>query len=322
MIFKTFDSDIDKISTKWGIFGKSFNDIGNAIVGRISDINKGFQATDDLIGSIKNSDSIWKRLYPSKETIQSQIIDVDSVIPKIDSDNFDFDNWINRLNEVDKKVKSNKMSWQDFSNILDDNQKWIAKWGEETQGTIRTQEGLIKANQSARASAIAHNAALKQQTLGAKAATIAMKGLAIAGNMLASYLLTKVITAYSDYKNKIHEIADESSKQASQSSEYVTKLNDLQKELKNGTKSSDELTSAFKEQLLTMGYTESEIDNLIAKYNGLAGAISAATEEALKNARKDAYVDVASTSKELKVDSNGGFIKDILIEKKIKAIKD
>ena len=78
MIFKTFDSDIDKISAKWGIFGKSFNDIGNAIIGRISDINKGFQATDDLVGSIKNSDSIWKRLYPNKETIQSQLINVDS----------------------------------------------------------------------------------------------------------------------------------------------------------------------------------------------------------------------------------------------------
>ena len=78
MIFKTFDSDIDKISAKWGIFGKSFNDIGNAIVGRIKDINKGFQATDDLVDSIQNSDSIWKRLYPSKETIQSQMIDIDA----------------------------------------------------------------------------------------------------------------------------------------------------------------------------------------------------------------------------------------------------
>ena len=128
MIFKTFDSDIDKISAKWGIFGKSFNDIGNAIVGRISDINKGFQATDDLIGSIKNSDNVWKRLYPSKEIIQSQMIDVESIVPKIDSKTFDFNGWINRLNEVDKKVKENKLSWQDVSDTLNDNQKWIAKW--------------------------------------------------------------------------------------------------------------------------------------------------------------------------------------------------
>ena len=28
------------MSAKWGIFGKSFNDISNAISGKISDINK------------------------------------------------------------------------------------------------------------------------------------------------------------------------------------------------------------------------------------------------------------------------------------------
>lgn len=208
MIFKTFDSDIDKISAKWGIFGKSFNEIGTAITGRISDINKGFhQATDDLLGAFKDTDSIWKRLYPSKETIQSQLIDVDSVIPKIDSDNFDFDNWINGLNEVDKKVKANKSSWQDFSNSLDDNQKWIAKWGEETQGTIRTQEGLIKANQQARQTALAHNEELKQQTLGYKAATLVTKAFSIALNMLASAAISWVISkAYEAIDNYVHRV--------------------------------------------------------------------------------------------------------------------
>lgn len=314
MIFKTFDSDIDKISAKWGIFGKSFNDIGNAIVGRISDINKGFQATDDLIGSIKNSDNVWKRLYPSKEIIQSQMIDVESIVPKIDSKTFDFNGWINRLNEVDKKVKENKLSWQDFSDTLDDNQKWIAKWGEETQGTIRTQSDLVKANQQARASALAHNEALKQQTLGAKAATVAMKALSVVGNMLAMYAITKLITAYSDYKEKLHDIAEEMSAQAKKSSEYVDNLLDLKTQLEEGTKSSDELTSAFKNQLEAMGYTETEIDNLIAKYNGLSGAIDEATRKALENAKTDAYADVASASKALEIDSDGGLFTDILIE--------
>ena len=84
MIFKTFNNDIDKISAKWGIFGKSFNDIGTAISGKISDINKNFQATDDLIGSIKNSgDGIWARLYPTKEQIASLQINVPEIIVAI-----------------------------------------------------------------------------------------------------------------------------------------------------------------------------------------------------------------------------------------------
>lgn len=70
MIFKTFNSNIDKISSKWEIFRRSFNDIGTTIVGRITDISKAFQATSDLVGSIKDSESIWKRLYPSKESIK------------------------------------------------------------------------------------------------------------------------------------------------------------------------------------------------------------------------------------------------------------
>ena len=152
MIFKTFNNDIDKMSAKWGIFGRSFNDIGTAIVGRIRDINKGFQSTDDLIGSIKDSDSIWKRLYPSRESIKSQFIDVDTLYPKIDNDNFDFDKWINELNDIDKQVKAGTKSWQDYSNGLKDNQKWIAKWGQETEGQIRTEKDLIQANQKARES--------------------------------------------------------------------------------------------------------------------------------------------------------------------------
>ena len=247
MIFKTFDSDIDKISAKWGIFGKSFNDIGNAIIGRISDINKGFQATDDLVGSIKNSDSIWKRLYPSKETIQSQLIDVDSVIPKIDSDNFDFDNWINRLNEVDKKVKSNKVSWQDFSNSLDDNQKWIAKWGEETQGTIRTQEGLIKANQAARDAAIAHNAALKQQTLSAKAGQVALKGLAIAGNIAVSFGISLAIEGLIKLSESLSNTLDKQKEKLEETknsiSSYESEIDELQSKISENQKKIDEINA-------------------------------------------------------------------------------
>ena len=205
MIFKTFDSNIDKISSKWGMFGHSFNNIGTAIIGRINDINKAFQATDDIVGSIKNSDSIWKRLYPNKESIKEQLIDVDSLIPEIDKNKFDFDGWINKLNAVDKKVKAGTLSWQDYSNGLKDNEKWIAKWGQETEGQIRTQSDLVKANQQARASALAYNEAIKAQTFSAKAGKVALQALATAGNMLAMWGITKGLElAVKGIDNLIH----------------------------------------------------------------------------------------------------------------------
>lgn len=117
----------------------------------------------------------------SKESIKSQLIDVDTLYPKIDSNNFDFDGWINKLNDIDKEVKAGTLSWQDYSNRLNDNQKWIAKWGQATEGQIRTEEDLIEANQQARETAIAQNAVLQQQTLSYKAAAAGMKALSIAG---------------------------------------------------------------------------------------------------------------------------------------------
>lgn len=229
MIFKTFDSDIDKISAKWGIFGKSFYDFAEASRNRKI-------AIDDLftLGGVplkdakKQAGSFWSYLYPKKEDIQAQMIDVDSMIPKLDSNNFDFNKWINELNEVDKKVKAGKISWQDYSNGLKDNQKWIAKWGQETQGTIRTQEGLIKANQSARDAAIAHNAALEQQTLSAKAGQVALKGLAMAGNMIAMWAIGEIIslvaTGISNYVNEFDNLKEKSESFSSSVSEFNSKI--------------------------------------------------------------------------------------------------
>ena len=309
MIFKTFNNDIDKISAKWGIFGKSFNDIGTAISGKISDINKNFQATDDLIGSIKNSgDGIWARLYPTKEQIASLQINVPEII-----DTKKANEYLNIMNQIDAGIHPVLSSYQEWHDELADGEKWIARYAQSTKGQIRSLEGVNEANQQARASALAHNEALKQQTLGAKAATVAMKALSVVGNMLAMYAITKLITAYSDYKEKLHDIAEEMSAQAKKSSDYVDNLLDLKTQLEEGTKSSDELTSAFKDQLEAMGYTETEIDNLIAKYNGLSGAIDEATRKALENAKTDAYADVASASKALEIDSAGGLFTDILI---------
>lgn len=250
-IFKTFDSDIDKISSKWGMFGRSFNDIGTAIVGRITDINKSFQATDDLISSIKDSDSIWKRLYPSKESIRDQLIDIDSLIPEIDKKNFDFDYWINELNDVDKKVKVGILSWQDYSNGLDDNQQWIAKWGQETEGQIRTQSDLIKANKQSRASTLAHNEAIKEQTFSAKAGKVALQALVTVGNMFVGWAISKGIElVIKGIDRIIHstEYAEKAIKAATDSAKSFSKsIKDIQKETADMEKSIDSIIDRYAE---------------------------------------------------------------------------
>ncbi len=192
MIFKTFDSDIDKISSKWGIFGKSFNDIGTAIIGRITDINKSFQATNgDLIGSLKDSDSIWKRLYPSKESIKSQIIDIDALFPK--RDDFYFSSKLTKLVAFNQKVSDGSKKWQDYFKKLSEGEKWQIEFVQNTNLQKASLSDVKKAYDSARASALAQNEAIKAQTLSAKAGKVALQALATVGSMFLMLGIGKVI---------------------------------------------------------------------------------------------------------------------------------
>lgn len=317
MIFKTFNSGKGTFSSQFGVLGKSFEDIGSRFK-KMSDelISTNDYTISNIVNAWKNS-SIKKDLSDkfiiTQEDIQDKFIDLSIY------DNFNENkasSILKNLQTTNEQVEANATTWDAYLQGFKDQpeMQWQKDFIQTMDIQKATTEDVIKAQNTARESAVAYNNSLQQMTIGAKAANIAMKALAMVGNMVAMYAITKLITAYDDYKKKIHEVAEEASEQAEKSAEYVDKLADLQKELSDGTKSSDELTSAFKEQLKTMGYTSSEIDNLIEKYNGLSGAISEATREALDNAQTDAYVDVASSSKALTLDAYGGLTKDIFIQ--------
>ena len=133
-----------------------------------------------------------------------------------------------------------------------------------------TGEDLVAANQEARTSAIAHNEALKQQTLGAKAGEIALKGLALAGNMIASWALAKGLElVVKGIDNLIH--ASENAKEAMNDavSEYQTaqsEVEDLNSELKTTNDRIDELNAkqnlsfVEKDELNTLQETNKELE--------------------------------------------------------------
>ena len=205
MIFKTFNSDIDKFSAKWGMFGRSFNDIGTAIHDKIISFNEEFEQTGKIINSWKNSDSIWKRLYPSKKSIESQLIDIDSLYPDISDTTAS--NLLTKLQKEQVLVDANKKSWQDYFNGLKESEKWQIDFIQNTDLHKASLNDVKKAYNSARESAIAHNNALKQQTLGAKAATVATKALSVALNMVAMWAITEAISAVVSYLNSYTEAA-------------------------------------------------------------------------------------------------------------------
>ena len=190
MIFKTFDSNKDTFSSKFGIFGKSFEDIGN----------KFKKVSDELIASndytISNIANAWKnssikidlsyKFIITKSDIEDKLKDL-SVYEQNPSDILKDLQKINNASKLDPTV------WQKYFDTLTEGEKWQAIFVQENDLTKVSLDDVKNAQNAAKQSAIAYNNGLKQMTIGAKAANVAMNALAMAGNMLIMALVTKGI---------------------------------------------------------------------------------------------------------------------------------
>lgn len=173
MIFKTFDSEIDKWTSKIGIFGKSFNELGTAV-------NEAFKSTINNLDNFDKNVGFWESLKNNlfskkadKDWIKNSLGDIvskeniDSYIEQLDLETAK-EKIVNIFNH-ETLVKQNKKSWQDYFDTLDDGEKYIVDLIKNTDDLSKlTGEDLVKANQQARASALAHNEAIKAQTFCTK----------------------------------------------------------------------------------------------------------------------------------------------------------
>lgn len=244
MIFKTFENnDVDKWTAKIGLFGKSFNDVIDSINKRKLDIDN--LMSSGLVSSHsdakKQVGGLFSYLYPKKD-IKSQLIDVDSVFPKIDTSNVK--EVKAEIIDLSKLVANNETTWQELFDTLPSGKKHFAELGQQMEGQIITEDGLISANEKARASAIAHNNALKQQALGAKAASFALGALKNVLNVAVSYLvswgISKLIQTITDH---IHR----AEKAVKKMGEAIQKVNSVQKEYSSNAKSLSEIEDRFVE---------------------------------------------------------------------------
>lgn len=74
MIFKTFDSDIDNMSSRWGIFGKSFSDIGDTIKTKWKQVTDYVAVTNDA--TISGMMSAWKGTSPVQFLSDDRVVNV------------------------------------------------------------------------------------------------------------------------------------------------------------------------------------------------------------------------------------------------------
>ena len=169
-----------------------------------------------------------------------------------------------QIREQSIAVANGSKNWDSYFSILNDNnQGYIVDLIKNTDDLSKlTGEDLVQANQSARDAAIAHNAALKQQTLGAKSAAAAMKVLSVAGNMIVFTLITKGIelatTAINNYIHRVEKAQEAIDDSRSEYEEATSSIESMNSELETTKQRIEELESKDK-----LTFTEkSELENL------------------------------------------------------------
>lgn len=234
---------MDKWTAKIDTLKKSLNDIIKLKSKKEFEIGVLMEnETMSLDEAKKQVGSFWSSLFPKKEDIQKQLIDVDASLPKVDDNGAD--TILTYINSIENGSNEKIKSFQELYDTGNMQLQWIAKYAQETQGQIRTAEDLKKANQDARDSALEQNKALQAQTLSAKAGKIALQALAAAGNMLLMWGISQAIQlAATAIDNWVHRVEKANAAMDEAVAEYETaksSLSDINSELdEQNTKISD-----------------------------------------------------------------------------------
>lgn len=252
MIFKTFDSDSDKFISKIGILNRSFEQWGESIRARKIDIDNLMSA--GLVSSEKEAKnqvgSLWSYLYGNK-SVKQMPIDLSLF------DNFNASTTLKGLQDIETSVENGDTTWQKYFSTLDDGRKWQVEFVQNNDLSKVSLEQVENAQKAARESALAYNNGLKQMTLGAKAANVALKALSVAGNMLVMFAVIKGIELIAKGIDELIHGAENAQKRIDDLSEEfsdgVSKLNGYSSELDSVNQKITELQSKGK-----LSFTDSE----------------------------------------------------------------
>lgn len=247
MIFKTFDSDKDTFSSKFGIFGKSFEDIGN----RFKKVSNELIATNDY--TISNIANAWKNSSVKKDLSDKFIItksDIENKLKDLSVYDQDPSNILASLLNNKEKIEAGQKTWQDYFNCLKEGEKWQVKFVQENDLTKVSLDDVKNAQNAAKQSAIAYNNGLEQMTLGAKAANIALEGLKMAANMIVGMLIAEgiqlTITAIDNWIHRVEKANEAMDEAVSEYDSAKTALKDTTSQLEEQNKRIDELNKKDK----------------------------------------------------------------------------
>lgn len=235
------------------------------------------------IDSFDKNISFWDALKEnlfSKDWIKNslgEIVSKDNIDSYIEE--LDLDSAKEKVEEIfNFSTKNGDKAWQDYFNTLDNGEEYIIDVIKSTDDLSKlTGEDLVAANQKARASVIAHNNALKQQTLGAKAANVAMKGLALAGNMIATWVASEVLSGLYKMSQTSEEVANKAQTLGASFSSTKSELKDYKEQIENLYTTINDSGSSIDEVKNARIQLMSIQDQMIEKYGSEKETVEAIT---------------------------------------------
>lgn len=294
-MFKTFNSDIDSSIYKIGIFGKSFGEVIDRINDRKADID-GLVLTKgiDEKESKKQVGSIWS--YLSKDEHKDALTG----------------------------------EFTAFKELMEETGLGADELAKQVGGVSKSVLDYAKSDDTAKLSTEGFKASIGNLSIGAKAGQVALKGLALAGNMVVGILAGFVISkAIEGLDNLVHaadnakESAESfSSSFSSMNDEFISndsKLSDLQKrydELSNGVNSLGENVSLTTDEYDEYKQVVSEISDmmpsLLARYDDEGNKIGFVQGKLSDlNAEYDKYKKNKAMDLVNGENNNGDSIKDV-----------
>lgn len=245
MIFKTFDSKIDKWTSKIGIFGKSFNELGTAVNEAFKSVIDNLDNFDENVGfreSLKNnlSNKDWIK-NSLGEIISTE--NIDSYIKKLDLESAK-----EKLSEIfnwDTSIKNNETTWEKFFDTCKGGNEYLIDLIKNTKDLSKLEgQDLVDACNKARESVIAHNKEIKNMSPSAKAGQVALQALATAGNMLAMWAISKVISVATE---KITNLANASQIAQEKASGFANSVNTSVADMSSNASTLSELNEEYQQ---------------------------------------------------------------------------
>lgn len=238
---------------------------------------------------------------------------------------------VETLNSIKNGTNSAYDSMDQYLTYLSSNGKpHIKDYVKANQNQVYITEDVIQASKDARAAQIAQNEAVKEGTLSFKAGQVALKGLALAGNMVVGILAGFVISKAIEGLDNLVHAADNAKESAegfassfgSMNDEFSSndsKLSDLQKqydELSKGVNSLGENVSLTTDQYDEYKQVVSEISDmmpsLLARYDDEGNKIGFVQGKLSNlNAEYDKYKKNKAMDLVNGENDNGDSIKDV-----------